>query len=138
MSTERKSIIDDLKKLFDSLENVKIITSDENCDNRIENMIIVACESTEQINYQLPDYAHHCSITLDTFIADDPNTTLFNTTLTSIRDILRPVLDNTIPYSEIFSAKVVGIINPTLKYYKDDSSNGAVFEFDVITCNITN
>ena len=70
---KEKEIIQKVIDLIGNIDDVTVISAFNYSEERTPNMVVVGIDKVEQMNVGLPDYRYFLSITIDSFIEDDPD-----------------------------------------------------------------
>lgn len=130
---KEKEIIQKVIDLIGNIDDVTVISAFNYSEERTPNMVVVGIDKVEQMNVGLPDFKYSLSITVDSFIEDDPNGTLFHDILANVKMKIYRYINGEASLTEAFQEiPVVGWINSGTDISITNESNRAVLTSELI------
>lgn len=130
---KEKEIIQKVIDLIGNIDDVTVISAFNYSEERTPNMIVVGIDKVEQMNVGLPDYRYSLNVTIDSFIEDDPNGTLFHDILANVKMKIYRYINGEASLTEAFQEiPVVGWINSGTDISITNESNRAVLTSELI------
>lgn len=127
-------IIERLLNAFDDVEDVMKIRSDDFQDERDVNMLVIGCNSVDQINFGLPDYRFNITILVDTLIDQDEEGELHKATCKAVEEVLEPYTSHLNSLADLFGdLPVVGLIFRGKKIASTEASFRTSYDVEIIT-----
>ena len=130
---KEKEIIQKVIDLIGNIDDVTIISAFNYSEERTPNMVVVGIDKVEQMNVGLPDYRYSLNVTVDSFIEDDPDGTLFHDILTNVKMKIYRYINGEASLTEAFQEiPVVGWINSGTDISITNESNRAILTSELI------
>ena len=130
---KEKEIIQKVIDLIGNIDDVTVISAFNYSEERTPNMIVVGIDKVEQMNVGLPDYRYSLNITVDSFIEDDPDGTLFHDILANVKMKIYRYINGEASLTEAFQEiPVVGWINSGTDISITNESNRAILTSELI------
>ena len=130
---KEKEIIQKVIDLIGNIDDVTVISAFNYSEERTPNMVVVGVDKVEQMNVGLPDYRYSLNITVDSFIEDDPDGTLFHDILANVKMKIYRYINGESSLTEAFQEiPVVGWINSGTDISITNESNRAVLTSELI------
>ena len=130
---KEKEIIQKVIDLIGNIDDVTIISAFNYSEERTPNMVVVGIDKVEQMNVGLPDYRYSLNVTVDSFIEDDPDGTLFHDILANVKMKIYRYINGEASLTEAFQEiPVVGWINSGTDISITNESNRAVLTSELI------
>ena len=130
---KEKEIIQKVIDLIGNIDDVTVISAFNYSEERTPNMVVVGVDKVEQMNVGLPDYRYYLNVTVDSFIEDDPDGTLFHDILANVKMKIYRYINGESSLTEAFQEiPVVGWINSGTDISITNESNRAVLTSELI------
>lgn len=121
---KNNELIEKFTGLLSDIEDAEAISVTDFTEERKPNMIIVSIDSIKQCHPPVPDYEYQISITVDSFIADDPNGSKFNAIIEEVQNKMNLYIFKGQPLSSLFGEiPVVGLLEDGASYSITNESN---------------
>lgn len=127
-----------INKLVDKLnevtaDDVTVIASKEQNEQRTSNMVVVGVTGIDNINPTLPDYDFSVRILIDSFIEDDKDGYKHDQIVEAVETYLETYLDDQKRLAELFDdIPIVGMFLRGISNVSTDESNQTFIELQVI------
>ena len=130
---KEKEIIQKVIDLIGNIDDVTVISAFNYSEERTPNMVVVGIDKVEQMNVGLPDYRYFLSITIDSFIEDDPDGALFHAILANVKMKIYRYINGEASLAEAFQEiPVVGWINSGTDISITSESNRAILTSELV------
>lgn len=130
---KEKEIIQKVIDLIGNIDDVTVISAFNYSEERTPSMIVVGIDKVEQMNVGLPDYRYSLNITVDSFIEDDPDGTIFHDILANVKMKIYRYINGEASLTEAFQEiPVVGWINSGTDISITNESNRAILTSELV------
>lgn len=134
MREERELIEKFVQKLDEiTADDVKVITSKSQVEERDPNMVVVGITNIENVNPTLPDYDFTVQILIDSFIEDDKDGYKHDQIVEAVESYLETYLDDQKRLGELFDdIPIVGMFLRGISNSLNEHSNLTYIQLQVI------